>query len=418
MVAGVVLSLSAVVPVGAVPVSGSVSLPTVVSALAEGEGCVGASHRQARVEPWSVGALGLPRVWQFTEGAGVTVAVVDTGVGSSVPALSGRVTAVGDAGHDCVGHGSFVAGLIAAARTAGVGVAGVAPQVRVLAVRGTDERGVASAGLVADGIRSAVEGGAGVVYVGAALARRSGALTDAVAFAARHDVLVVAPAVPDSLPLPAGGAGAAPAVKPYYPAFTATVLSVEDYGADGARPSAAPDVFAADLAAPGDAVVSVGPRGDGYYVGSGASFAAAMVAGTAALVRAYHPRMTSSEVSRQITATGYPGAVPLLDPYAAVSAVPGGTRAARAPAEPARMAGPAPAGPLYRAVVVAAVGALVVLLVAAIAVVGPRGRARGWRPADGAPGPPRTSADTAENTSGPDIVRSPTTNGRHTEDAA
>ncbi|TJZ94947.1 hypothetical protein FCI23_52745 [Actinacidiphila oryziradicis] len=36
--------------------------------------------------------------------------LLDTGVSVTAPALSGRVTALGSAGQDCVGHGSFVAG--------------------------------------------------------------------------------------------------------------------------------------------------------------------------------------------------------------------------------------------------------------------------------------------------------------------
>lgn len=71
----------------------------------------------------------------------MTVGVVDTGVSSSAPALKGRITAVGDAGTDCVGHGTFVAGLVGAAVADGVRFAGVAQQARILAVRGSDARG-------------------------------------------------------------------------------------------------------------------------------------------------------------------------------------------------------------------------------------------------------------------------------------
>ncbi|MEK8145866.1 S8 family serine peptidase [Streptomyces sp. M10(2022)] len=62
----------------------------------------------------------------------------------------------------------------------------------------------------------------------------------------------------------------------------------------------------ADLAAPGDAVVGIGPKGSGHYIGSGSSLAAANVAGAAALVRARYPKMTADEVSRQLTSAAYP----------------------------------------------------------------------------------------------------------------
>lgn len=92
----------------------SVGLPVVRSVLAEDDTCVEASEVKARSEPWTMGALGAARARPLSQGAGQTVAVVDTGVGESAPALAGRVTAIGDAGKDCVGHGTFAAGLIAA----------------------------------------------------------------------------------------------------------------------------------------------------------------------------------------------------------------------------------------------------------------------------------------------------------------
>ncbi|MGW6459179.1 S8 family serine peptidase, partial [Streptomyces sp. NPDC055078] len=150
-----------------------VSLPPLRLRMAAGDSCATASTKTARMRPWTHRALQLSRAWQLTRGAGVTVAVVDTGVGAQAPALAGRVTAVGGAGQDCVGHGSFAAGLIAAAPTGQGAVTGVAPDARILAVRGTDTRGVPDAGRVARGIRTAVDEGARVVYVGQVLDRGS-----------------------------------------------------------------------------------------------------------------------------------------------------------------------------------------------------------------------------------------------------
>ena len=269
-------ALRGVAPAGAAP--SPVGLPVMPSALAAGQSCTEASPTQAHARPWSAGALSLSRVNTLTQGTGVTVGVIDTGVATDIPALAGRVTAVGDAGQDCVGHGTFAAGLIAGADEATGG--GVASQARILAVRGTDKTGLVSPHAVATGIRTAVDRGARVVYVGAALTDGRDELTDAVAYATRADVLVVAPAVPDALPSATfpGAAANTPPPQPYFPAFIPEVVSVEDYGPDGSRPKDAPPVFAADLAAPGDAMVSVGPRGTGHYIGSGSSLAAACVA--------------------------------------------------------------------------------------------------------------------------------------------
>ncbi|MEU9385199.1 S8 family serine peptidase [Streptomyces sp. NPDC048279] len=359
---------------------GSVTLPSVRTRLAAGQPCVTASGRKAKAQTWAQQALGLSRTWQLTQGAGVTVAVVDTGVGTSVPALAGRVEAVGEAGRDCVGHGSFAAGLIAAAPLSGTGVVGVAPQARILALRGTDERGATTPSTVARAIRDAADRGAEVIYAAQTLLDGRQELTDAVDYAARKDAMVVAPAAPDTAPENADSGQPDTTARPYFPAFIPQVLSVSDYGPNGSRAEQAPSPFAPDLAAPGDLVVSVGPRGPGHFIGSGSSFAAAYVAGAVVLVRARHPEMTAAQVIRQVQGTAYPAAPPLLDPFAAVSAVLPDRQPSASPPALVRIAPSAPTTYRRRALAVAGGAASVALLVAAAAVIVPRGRVRRWRP--------------------------------------
>ncbi|MDX3452983.1 S8 family serine peptidase [Streptomyces sp. ME02-8801-2C] len=371
------VAMSAAVPAAA----DSVKLPAVRSVLAADEPCTPASAEHASGTPWALAALGHTRSLTLSQGAEVTVAVVDTGVSPNVPGLAGRVTALAGAGVDCVGHGTFAAGLIAGAGEAGGGPAGLAPLARILAVRATDERGNVLAARVADGVRAAADAGASVIYVSVALAGRKDQLTEAVEYASRKDALVVAPLAPDALPK---DRATGELVRPqpwYWPAAVPGVLAVTDYGPDGGRPDNAPVVSGADLAAPGDSVVGLGARGTGDFIGSGASLAAAHVAGAAALVRARYPEMSAAEVSRQLTEAAYPAAPPRLDPYAALTAV-----LAEAPGampRPAKAVVPAAVSsePRRRALVVAGVGVGVLVLVAALGVVVPRGRARGWRPA-------------------------------------
>ncbi|GAA4949201.1 hypothetical protein GCM10023238_14400 [Streptomyces heliomycini] len=94
-----------------------------------------------------------------------------------------------------------------------------------------------------------------------------------------------------------------------------------DFGPGGVRQKNAPPAHEPDLSAPGDEMVSVGPGGAGHYIGSGASLAAAGVAGTAALVRAYHPDLTAARPPAASSDTAYPSDTPRLDPYAALSLV-------------------------------------------------------------------------------------------------
>ncbi|MFG2283470.1 S8 family serine peptidase [Streptomyces asoensis] len=365
---------------------GPVRLPVMPARLDADAACTGASAQRATTAPWEQGNLQLTATWPFSDGAGVTVAVVDTGVSTKAPALSGRVTAVGAAGQDCVGHGTFVAGLVAAATADGVRFAGVARRAGILAVRGTDERGAATAQSVASGIAEATAAGADVITVSSALAQGSPALTKSVEAALAKDVLVVAAAVPD----PATGSSARdeePVPRAYWPAAQSGVLSVLDVDARGQRPDDALLPRAADLAAPGDGVVGIGPRGSGHFIGSGASFAAAYAAGAAALVRSSHPDLTAAQTAARLTASAYPDDVPRLDPFAAVTGVVPQTpvrAAAPAPQAPLHLPGDDAAGPVRRAGLFAAAGAALVLLVIWAALALPRARTRNWRPA-GAP---------------------------------
>ncbi|WP_329343117.1 S8 family serine peptidase [Streptomyces sp. NBC_00663] len=366
--------------VGAAPAAAeSVELPAVRTSLGSDEPCATASTQRVETEPWALSSLGARRALTLSEGAGTTVAVVDTGVSEKASGLAGRVTAVGDAGSDCVGHGTFAAGLIAAAPEAGAaGPSGLAPRARILAVRGTDERGDATAQRLADAIRRAADEGAAVIYVGRALADGKAVLSAAVAYASKKDALVVAPLAPDALAKDQSGE----LVKPepwYWPAAAPGVLAVTDFGPDGKRPENAPVVSGADLAAPGDGVVGIGPAGKGHYIGSGASLAAAHVAGAAAQVRARYPELSAAEVSRRLTEAAYPAGPPRLDPYAALTAVLPETSGTVPTPGVAVVPAAASVEPRNRALVVAAGSAGLVALVVAAAVVIPRGRARGWR---------------------------------------
>lgn len=360
---------------------GTTLLPPLPLRLGEDNPCTGASEETATGAAWSQATLGLPRAQRISRGAGVTVAVVDTGVSADVPSLSGRVTALDGADDDCVGHGTFAAGLIAAAPEKGSGIAGVAPEAEIVALRGTDDRGVPSAQRVALGIRAAADEGAQVIYVGHALRTGKAELSSAVAYAVERDALVVAPAAPDAVPREELGPDNEMPVGPYWPAAAPGVLAVVDFGPSGLRQKNGPPAYEPDLSAPGSSMVSVGPKGAGHYIGSGASLAAAGAAGAAALVRGYRPELSAAEVSRQLLVTAYPSDTPRLDPYAALSLVPGeGKVGSRVEAVPARLPEPVGSGPRNRALAVAGVGLGVVLLVGALAAVLPRGRARNWLP--------------------------------------
>ncbi|CAM5642973.1 MULTISPECIES: S8 family serine peptidase [Streptomyces] len=354
-------------------------LPAMPSALDADAACTAPSRERARKQDWSRQRLDLDRTHGHGIGAGVTVALIDTGVAPDADGLDGRVTAEGAAAEDCVGHGTFLAGLIAGRDAR---LTGVAPGARILALRGTDTRGRADAALVAAAVRAATEARADVIAVTVALPRRDKDLSRAVADARRAGAVVVAAATPD--PPTRGDVDAIPP-RGYWPAGEPGVLSVADMLPGGLRPERALPTTGIDLAAPGAGVVSGGPRGDGHYLGAGASVAAAFAAGAAAVVRAAHPDDSPEAVTHRLTATAYPAGIPQLDAYAAVTTVLGGADAPAAgdhAAERVAVRDTSDADSATdRATLLVLLGSGVVLAVLWAAFALPRARARGWRPA-------------------------------------
>ena len=158
--------------------------------------------------PWPQSSLAPERVWPFTTGAGVTVAVIDSGTDATHDQLGGRVLAGFDflgnapgATTDCVSHGTAVASIIAAQRVQGVGFQGVAPGARILPVRVSDrevdDEGNASGDTVsaakfAQAITYAVNQGAKVINLSIVLYEDSAAVKAAVRGALARNVVLVA----------------------------------------------------------------------------------------------------------------------------------------------------------------------------------------------------------------------------------
>ncbi|MSW65109.1 MAG: S8 family serine peptidase, partial [Actinobacteria bacterium] len=244
--------------------------------------------------PWSQQAWDpAAQVWPFSTGAGVTVAVLDTGVQTSNPQLAGRVAggvdlvSGGTADVDCVPHGSGLAGVVVAGQQAGVGLRGLAPDATVLPVQvaqaavGDPGTTPVEPGVVAAGLDAAVAGGAQVVLVGPVVFRDDPQLADAVQRTLDAGVVVVA-GVGDGHDADRDGEGPTAALATPYPAAYPGVLGVAAVGSDGLRADTSQIGDYVDLAAPGAEVVSTGTAAQQVY--DGTAFAAAFVAAAAALV--------------------------------------------------------------------------------------------------------------------------------------
>ncbi|MBI5210682.1 MAG: S8 family peptidase [Elusimicrobia bacterium] len=234
--------------------------------------------------PWGVKRVRAPAAWDVTEGKGVKVAVIDTGIKADHPDLNGQVVsgfnAITDSEADGAwtddnGHGTHVAGTIAAKRD-GKGVVGVAPQVKLYAVKVLDAEGSGTISDIVRGIIWAANNNVQVANMSLGSSLPSDLMRRAVRYASGRGMVVVAAA---------GNSGGAVGYPAAYPETIAVSASDgDDKLAEFS--SRGPEV---DFVAPGHYIVSTWPNNNTVSL-SGTSMAAPHMTGLAALAVAQGAR--------------------------------------------------------------------------------------------------------------------------------
>lgn len=262
-----------------------------------------------RISAYSVlSQMGVSAAWSVTKGAGVLVAVLDTGIAAGAPDLARTVTAGPDfiAGTEPKhyrpphSHGTYIASLIAAhgsGKKGTLGAIGVAPVARILSLQvipddGEPSRAAIPGSALTNAIRYAVAHRAGVIVLPLGTRRPDNAQHAAIAYAISHGVVVIAPA---------GDAGTARAASApqEYPAAYPGVIAVAAVTPAGIRaPFSSPNQSVV-VAAPGEGVSGAGPGGE-YLQGDGTPQAAALVAGVAALIKARYPALSPALVEQAL----------------------------------------------------------------------------------------------------------------------
>jgi len=226
---------------------------------------------------WDLSQIQAVEAWRITAGKPeIRVAVLDTGIDSTHPALSRKVVASvsfteSPVVDDLNGHGTHIAGIIAASPNSFSGLIGLAENSQLMNIKVANDDGFCNATTIAKGIIWAAENGANVINISLVINKPSSELEDAVNYAWDNGVVVVA------------AAGNCFNSAPTYPAFYPNTIAVAATDTNDRVPSWSNRGEWVDVAAPGVAIYSAAPE-EGSAWKSGTSMAAALVSAEAALL--------------------------------------------------------------------------------------------------------------------------------------
>ena len=294
---------------GALGVLGATAPPAAADSVRDGEQDV-------------LSMLDVPAAWGVSQGQGVTVAVLDSGGQPTVSDLAGSVVA----GPDLTGvstppgnadwgqHGTWMASIIAGhghGFDGQDGIVGIAPKARILSVRvipDRDDPGYSSyerepedrvQDSLAQGIRYAVDHGAGVISMSIGYGSPSASVRSALQYAYGHGVAVVASSGNSGDTPTASRDGYAP-LK--FPADYPGVIGVAAVSSNGSVAGFSSDNLSVEVAAPGVSISAQGRDGQ-YWLVTGTSPACALVAGVAALIKSRFPGLAPNLLARALSST-------------------------------------------------------------------------------------------------------------------
>ena len=275
-------------------------------------------------QQWVFTMMNVQPAWMVTEGKGVTVAVIDSGVYPHESDLSDGLVI---AGPDLTGlhtspqnsnwgqHGTWMASIIAGHGHDGGfdGIMGIAPEAKVLSIRVIPDKGdpgyqtynnEAEARIqneLADGIMTAVKDHAQVISMSIGYSAPSGVVRNAITYAYEHGTVLVASSGNSGGNDSQHGKGNG--LSPVsFPAEYPGVLGVGAVTSTGTQASFSSGNLSVQVAAPGKGVPAQGRNGL-YYTVDGTSPACALVAGVAALLKSRYPTISPALVTQALTAT-------------------------------------------------------------------------------------------------------------------
>ena len=271
-------------------------------------------------QQWVLDAVNAPAAWPVSQGQGVLVAVIDSGVNPNVSDLAGSVISGPDysgvstpsSSPDWGMHGTWMASLIAGhGHGFESGISGIAPKAKVLSIRvlpdkkdpayGQYQHESASRGqrALAKAIRYAIRHRAGVISMSLGYGGSSRVVRSALQDAVQHKVVVVASSGNSGDSVSDRGRGHAPYS---FPADYPGVLGVAAVNRAGNPARFSSDNLSVQVAAPGVRVPAQGNNGQ-YWLVNGTSPACALTSGVAVLIKSVYPRMSPAIVIQAIASS-------------------------------------------------------------------------------------------------------------------
>lgn len=256
-----------------------------------------------RSQQWHLTSMKADDIWKTSTGKGITVAVIDSGVGR-LPELEGQVlpgkdyapsSYKGDERTDWMPHGSSIAAIIAGTgnHPSGDGAFGLAPGAKILPIR-TPQSESASDPIWTEAIRYAADSDAKIINISMSSSVEDPARLDAVKYALSKGKLIFA----------AVGNDGASTNTTMYPAATPGVVGVGAVDRDGKVTKESQHGSQVDLTAPGADIVTACSTGKtGLCTSHGTSDATALVSASAALIWSAHPDWTNNQVLRVLMNT-------------------------------------------------------------------------------------------------------------------
>ena len=255
---------------------------------------------------WHLPRIGASSAWGHSQGVGVTIAILDSGVDSAHPDLATELVPGwnfydnNSNTSDVYGHGTKVAGAAAAAGNNGVGVASIAAKSKIMPIRITNLSGTGYYSMIAQGIIYAADRGARIANASFLGLSSSLSIQNAAQYMKNKGGLVF---------VSGGNTG----VQQSY-AVTPTMIPVAGTDANDMRASWSSYGSYIALAAPGAGIWTT-TRGGGYGAASGTSFSSPVAAGVAALMMAATPSLPGTQVESLLYSTAVDLGAAGRDPY-------------------------------------------------------------------------------------------------------